>query len=220
MVDMVNSLQVSSKGMMKRVRGLVETEDNDLYCWEARDGNQWCPLHVGVSVKLEQVRDISSSVTVSGVEYDLDTMVRKSDNASIRREKQMTKKITKSSITFNIKLSKTQEDDEDDPAAKKSKLAAKSSKASIKDDPEEEEPVMKSVLKKGLAPVDGECPGGDNYKVYCEGRDIWDVMLNQTNIQNNNNKFYLIQLLEHDNNGSFAVWVRWGRSLIGRNIKY
>ena len=28
---------------------------------------------------------------------------------------------------------------------------------------------------------------------------MWDCMLNQTNIQNNNNKYYLIQLLKDDN---------------------
>jgi len=125
----------------------------------------------------------------------------------------MIKKINKSSITFNIKLSKEQfkDDDEDDaPLSKKSKS---NKSKSVKPDPEEEEskPVMKSVIKKGLAPVDSECPDGDNYRVFCEGRDIWDVMLNQTNIQQNNNKFYLIQLLQNDNNGSFAVWMRWGR---------
>lgn len=37
------------------------------------------------------------------------------------------------------------------------------------------------------------------------------VMLNQTNLTggNNNNKFYVIQLLE--SGGSYAVWTRWGR---------
>lgn len=32
----------------------------------------------------------------------------------------------------------------------------------------------------------------------------------QTNIGFNNNKFYIIQLLQHQN-GSFALWTRWGR---------
>ena len=75
----------------------------------------------------------------------------------------------------------------------------------------ESKPVMRSVIKKGLAPVDSECPSVDTHHVYTEGRDIWDVMLNQTNIQNNNNKYYLIQLLQSDSNNSFAVWMRWGR---------
>ena len=214
-VDVVHLLQTNNKGIIKRIRGLVESED-DLFVWEfTQDGSTWQSLPVGVAVKLEQIRDIGSSVTVAGDTYDLDTMCRESDKAKIRREKQMIKKISKSSITSNIKLSKDQHNDgdtEDTPLSKKSKT---SNSKGVKPDPEEEEeeskPVMKSVIKKGLAPVDNECPDGDNYRVFCEGRDIWDVMLNQTNIQQNNNKFYLIQLLQNDNNASFAVWMRWGR---------
>lgn len=37
----------------------------------------------------------------------------------------------------------------------------------------------------------------------------YDCTLNQTNIGNNNNKFYIIQLLE--DRGRFACWNRWGR---------
>lgn len=37
----------------------------------------------------------------------------------------------------------------------------------------------------------------------------YDCTLNQTNIGNNNNKFYIIQLLEEG--GRFSCWNRWGR---------
>jgi poly [ADP-ribose] polymerase len=67
---------------------------------------------------------------------------------------------------------------------------------------------MKSVMVKGLAPVDSECPHLTSHHVYCEGKVVWDVMLNQINIQNNN-KYYLIQLLEADSTKSFCVWMRW-----------
>lgn len=36
-------------------------------------------------------------------------------------------------------------------------------------------------------------------------------MLNQTNISQNNNKFYIIQLLQSDHTNQFFVWRRWGR---------
>lgn len=36
-------------------------------------------------------------------------------------------------------------------------------------------------------------------------------MLNQTDIRNNNNKFYAIQLLEDDNAPRFYTYTRWGR---------
>ena len=33
----------------------------------------------------------------------------------------------------------------------------------------------------------------------------------QTNLRNNNNKFYLIQLLEDNLDKQYSVWMRWGR---------
>ncbi|GAY40966.1 hypothetical protein CUMW_055830 [Citrus unshiu] len=41
--------------------------------------------------------------------------------------------------------------------------------------------------------------------------DIYDAMLNQTNVGDNNNKFYVIQLLESDGGGEYMVYNRWGR---------
>ncbi len=35
--------------------------------------------------------------------------------------------------------------------------------------------------------------------------------LPQTNLRNNNNKFYLIQLLEDNLAKQYSVWMRWGR---------
>ena len=138
--------------------------DLSYLCSSFKEGDSWFPLSVAVCVKLEQVRDIGSRVTVDGVVFDLEKMTRVSDGSEIRREKQILKKITKSSITFNIKLAK----DQDEDGGAKSKSGK--SKSAVKDDPEEEsKPVMKSVIKKGLAPVDSECPGAEGYHVFCEG---------------------------------------------------
>jgi poly [ADP-ribose] polymerase len=49
-----------------------------------------------------------------------------------------------------------------------------------------------------------------NYNIY----EDYAVILNQTNIGGNNNKFYIIQLLQNKE-GSFFVWTRWGR--VGEN---
>lgn len=92
------------------------------------------------------------------------------------------------------KKRKPQDDDDDEPEDQKS--------------PEKK---MKSVKVKGKAPVDDHCPVGDKYHVYCDDDCIWDCMLNQTNIQNNNNKYYLIQLLKKDGLNQYSVWMRWGR---------
>ncbi|NXK59039.1 PARP3 polymerase, partial [Sylvietta virens] len=61
--------------------------------------------------------------------------------------------------------------------------------------------------EKHRATIDGLCPlstalGAQVYEDY-------DCTLNQTNISANNNKFYIIQLLEHG--GTYSVWSRWGR---------
>ncbi len=53
--------------------------------------------------------------------------------------------------------------------------------------------------------VDSNCPGASSYKVHLD----FNAMLNQTNIGANNNKFYVIQVLEKG--GKYFAWNRWGR---------
>ncbi len=108
-------------------------------------------------------------------------------------------------------LEQEEEEEEDAPApAKRGRKAKGKGKAKAKkikeegeednDDAEEEEGAkMKSVVLKGKVPVDEHCPVKDKCHVLDEGgEDVWDCMLNQTNIQNNNNKFYLIQVIKED----------------------
>lgn len=79
--------------------------------------------------------------------------------------------------------------------------------------------VVKTVVMKGKASVDAECKAKlGKAHVYSEGKDVYDVMLNQTNLQFNNNKYYLIQLLEDDGSKAYSVWMRWGRvGKVGQN---
>ncbi|XP_043840434.1 poly [ADP-ribose] polymerase 2 isoform X2 [Dromiciops gliroides] len=84
--------------------------------------------------------------------------------------------------------------------------------AERKDKNKENKVSVKTLLLKGKAPVDPECTVKvGKAHVYCEGEDVYDVMLNQTNLQFNNNKYYIIQLLEDDGQRTFSVWMRWGR---------
>jgi len=39
--------------------------------------------------------------------------------------------------------------------------------------------VVKTIVVKGRAPVDPECPAHSTMHVFTEGADIYDVMLNQ-----------------------------------------
>lgn len=66
------------------------------------------------------------------------------------------------------------------------------------------EPAMKK--KKRQPKVDSHVPSSSSYSVVGD----WDCMLNQTNIGHNNNKYYVIQMLQR-NPGRYHVWNRWGR---------
>lgn len=65
---------------------------------------------------------------------------------------------------------------------------------------------------KGRAAVDSNCHLKDSHHVYVsDDGTVWDFLGNQTDIGNNNNKFYKIQLLAKDSGSHYAVYTRWGR---------
>ncbi|XP_022953703.1 poly [ADP-ribose] polymerase 2-like [Cucurbita moschata] len=70
-----------------------------------------------------------------------------------------------------------------------------------------------TATKKGSAVLDQWLPDHikAQYHVLQVGDEIYDAMLNQTNVGFNNNKFYVIQALESDGGGSYMVYSRWGR---------
>ncbi|XP_036374761.1 poly [ADP-ribose] polymerase 2 isoform X2 [Megalops cyprinoides] len=107
-----------------------------------------------------------------------------------------------------------EEEEEELPVAKRRRGEGRSQKAEKEApaDTTDSKEVVKTVVMKGKAPVDPECSAllGKAH-VYSEGDDVYDVMLNQTNLQFNNNKYYLIQLLQDDNAKNYSVWMRWGR---------
>ena len=78
---------------------------------------------------------------------------------------------------------------------------------------------VKQVVK-GRAAVDASCPRADDCHVYDPGAaDCHDALLNQTDIANNHNKYYIIQLLETDAEPRrYYAWNRWGR--VGEERNY
>ncbi|XP_023559896.1 poly [ADP-ribose] polymerase 2 isoform X2 [Octodon degus] len=101
---------------------------------------------------------------------------------------------------------------EDSPPAKKTRKCRRQGVKEPIGGGKADKESVNSLLLKGKAPVDQECTAKlGKAHVYCEGNDVYDVMLNQTNLQFNNNKYYLIQLLEDDAQRNFSVWMRWGR---------
>lgn len=82
---------------------------------------------------------------------------------------------------------------------------------------------VKVVKFSGAIPVDNECKQCiDDYQVYTNASTVYNAMLNQTNVGQNNNKYYLLQLLKHKNKSTYCVWFRWGRigKIAGTNLQY
>ncbi|KAG0355708.1 hypothetical protein BG005_005356 [Podila minutissima] len=113
---------------------------------------------------------------------------------------------TPGSSTPDSTSGKRKADDDLDGAVEKKikdlnkKVAAKAAK------------VSPSTIKK--PPVDRSCSLPAGYEVYVDSVVAWNARLNQTNINANNNKFYLIQLLGNSK-GQYAVFSHWGR--VGAN---
>ena len=87
------------------------------------------------------------------------------------------------------------------------------------EDVEDAKPTMKDKLM-ALAEAEKASRKSRTIQVdkYCRLANVgnvvedYDCMLNQTNIGHNNNKYYVIQVIEA--NGRFYAWNRWGRVVI------
>lgn len=69
------------------------------------------------------------------------------------------------------------------------------------------EALRAAPAEKRIIRVDPNCPRSSNPGT--QVHENYDCTLNQTNIRSNNNKFYVIQLLEDGSH--FFCWNRWGR---------
>ncbi|KAL2611322.1 hypothetical protein R1flu_023014 [Riccia fluitans] len=76
-----------------------------------------------------------------------------------------------------------------------------------------EDKKMVTTSKKGRAVLDPQLPDHikQNFHVIEDDKEVYDAMLNQTNVGGNNNKYYVIQALEEDGGKSFFLFTRWGR---------
>jgi poly [ADP-ribose] polymerase len=89
----------------------------------------------------------------------------------------------------------------DPGASKKQKLDKKDDKKVVnkddkKDDKKDDQLIVKIVTKGGAA-VDSLVPNKENYRVFQEGGKTYSATLNQSNLDANNNKFYIIQVLQN-----------------------
>jgi poly [ADP-ribose] polymerase 2/3/4 len=97
------------------------------------------------------------------------------------------------------------------------KVQPKATQAKV-EPPKADENIVKA-LRKGRAAVDVECPKAKDCHILEEGSNVWTTTLNQADLKNNANKYYIIQLLQSDVSPSiYYVWNRWGRvGYVGQN---
>uniref|UniRef100_A0A3Q2CG68 Poly [ADP-ribose] polymerase n=1 Tax=Cyprinodon variegatus TaxID=28743 RepID=A0A3Q2CG68_CYPVA len=224
-----------TRGSRKQTQSSSSSHDSCLFpVWQWRgDDGQWEVYpDAACSVLESAVSSGKKTITLTlgaGRKYkvDLEKMIQINPATKYKREircqavkeenlNEDNKEASQNGAPAQIK--EEEEEAAEEPVVKKRKgqsKAAKKPKEEIKTEAE----VVKTVVMKGKAPVDPECKAKlGQAHVYCEGDDVYDVMLNQTNLQFNNNKYYLIQLLEDDGSKVYSVWMRWGRvGKVGQN---
>ena len=72
---------------------------------------------------------------------------------------------------------------------------------------------LKNKNDKPLLPCDKLCPKFGSVGIFCNTSDgtPYACVLNQTNIAQNNNKFFVIQVLKDLDLEHYYAWIRWGR---------
>ncbi|CAG0902135.1 unnamed protein product [Darwinula stevensoni] len=102
------------------------------------------------------------------------------------------------------RLQKHQQDEEEPPAKMKKEESEGTKMKKAFQALKEENPTAKRKAK-----VDQSCPLSNDSDV--QVLKDYDSMLNQTNIGQNNNKYYVIQVLHNKRTGNYWTWNRWGR---------
>eukprot|EP00475_Leptophrys_vorax_P035989 TRINITY_DN6004_c0_g1_i1.p1 TRINITY_DN6004_c0_g1~~TRINITY_DN6004_c0_g1_i1.p1 ORF type:complete len:746 (-),score=264.33 TRINITY_DN6004_c0_g1_i1:66-2303(-) len=160
---------------------------------------------------------------------DGDVSMKEDEEDESEDKKKKRKRGTTTKSTDEDEVSETEVEA---PAKKKSKRAPAKKKAPPKkkgkkkaaSEDEEEEPIEEeendeapperppaTVLDLDSIQVDvDEAFSERGAKVYIEDGVVYDALLNQTDIKNNNNKFYVDQMVQRAN-GSYVVIHRWGR---------
>ncbi|CAF2007593.1 unnamed protein product [Rotaria magnacalcarata] len=211
-------VQVNQKTkFMRRIRLCMELKDkNGFFVYEYENENKkWLVYNAEIMIKIANA--IENDQTILTVNYqnqsydiDLDELIETNSTTKTTRKMHCVKSMAKLPLTVSTISNKRplEKDENQADDNKKKRAITKSTKSA---------PIEKSAMRTvttvvGKVPVDSECVSmAGKVHVYCENSDVFDCMLNQTNVGNNNNKFYLIQLLEENNAKKYYVWLRWGR---------
>ncbi|CAF1048972.1 unnamed protein product [Adineta ricciae] len=214
-IKFADMVQVNQKTkFMRRIRSCIELKDqNGFFVYEyENDNKKWMVYNTEIMVQIANALEknqtvISTKYRNQSYEIDLDQLVEKNVESEKVRNVRSVQSTAKLPLTVSTISNKRAVSDDETLEAKKKKRPVSKSTAPI------EKSTMRTITTVvGKVPVDAECTSMlDKAHVYCQDDDVFDCMLNQTNVGNNNNKFYLIQLLEENSCKKYYVWLRWGR---------
>jgi len=206
----------AAKAPAKRAtkKAKAEPADETVGCkWEFEGDDGWQPF-AGVDADMLEAEFEKRGVKGAKAKFktkDFSFNTEHGTNYEINFAK-MTQTNTESKNSRNMRRTTEAEEGEEEekPVAKKAKVKAPPKKAAAKAKAEvvEAAPGEAEVAPSasGARKADRSVPSGESYTVV----DDYDCKLMQTNLgDSNNNKFYIIQVLEKD--CSYWIWNRWGR---------
>ncbi|XP_063769523.1 poly [ADP-ribose] polymerase 2 [Pseudophryne corroboree] len=218
-VDLRRMVQKNTKNGYKRVIRLAVKEQDQYFVWQWQsDDGSWVSYDADTCILLETALHADNKLvclSLGGRPYNVDLGAMMQINSQTQHEREIQRCLSVASDAWANQ--QKQSVTNGSTAAKRPR--SNRSTGSRESEAEESKEQVRTLLLKGKAPIDPECSSKlGKAHVFCEGDDVYDIMLNQTNLQFNNNKFYLIQLLEDDNARKFSVWMRWGRvGKVGQN---
>lgn len=138
---------------------------------------------------------------------------KKEKSISPKRRPSLRKKPSQSDKSMEIEK-QGKKDKSIDKKSKQKKEESKTEEAKdTKDGELEDAKGFKKITFKGKVPVDEYFPHkGQHYQALQFGGKVYSATLNQTSVQNNNNKFYILQVVQDSRNAnSCYFYTRWGR---------
>ena len=112
------------------------------------------------------------------------------------------------------KMEEEKEEEKEEEEEKSKRKKGKKRKGKKEPEAKDVTPIVKIVDKKAI--VDQYYPNRSQYHIYQDAENVFNgqffsCTLNKSDVGKNNNKFYIIQLLEHDSDNSLVLFTRWGR---------
>ena len=138
------------------------------------------------------------------------TKTKEKNTQSNKIDKKIKEKKSKKGKNKNKNDNENEVEDKD-KEVKKAKTEGEDDKNDKANNEEEDKNIVVGIVK-GRAMVDSKVPNANLYHVYEENSESYASSLMWSDLKNNNNKFYIIQILQLDTNGNdFSLWTRWGR---------